>query len=282
MTIKGIHFLCVVESKSEAHFRKQIIILFFFGDYKYTRRSRWPRGLKRGSEAAHLLGLWVRIPLGVWMFVVCECCVLSGRILCVGMITRPEESYRVWRVPWVWWRSPVRGCSIEAPQEKENKYTRGKWSWEMCDSNVTLFMLVLRSSPHICVHYNHLKLETTWNYFLRRMFPHICTRISLFETSPACPSDKNGIAMKISMEYCGNGNWQIKTSVLGGGPLQFPICGRSVHPASHWKGPHPAVMRARSEPNHPNSGIANIRNEWFMSRTGTTASNVTQWSFKSN
>jgi hypothetical protein len=25
----------------------------------------------------------------------CECCVLSGRGLCVGLITRPEESYRV-------------------------------------------------------------------------------------------------------------------------------------------------------------------------------------------
>jgi hypothetical protein len=28
----------------------------------------------------------------------CECCVLSGRGLCVGLITRPEESYRVWCV----------------------------------------------------------------------------------------------------------------------------------------------------------------------------------------
>jgi hypothetical protein len=30
------------------------------------------------------------------MNVSCECCVLSGRGLCVGLITRPEESYRVW------------------------------------------------------------------------------------------------------------------------------------------------------------------------------------------
>jgi hypothetical protein len=27
--------------------------------------------------------------------VCCECCVLSGRGLCDGLITRPEESYRV-------------------------------------------------------------------------------------------------------------------------------------------------------------------------------------------
>jgi len=39
--------------------------------------------------------LWVRIPPGAWMPVYCECCVLSGRGLCVGLITRPEESYRV-------------------------------------------------------------------------------------------------------------------------------------------------------------------------------------------
>jgi hypothetical protein len=32
------------------------------------------------------------------MFVCCECCVLSSRGLCDGMITRPEESYRLWRV----------------------------------------------------------------------------------------------------------------------------------------------------------------------------------------
>ena len=29
----------------------------------------------------------------LWMFVCCECCVLSGRGLCDGLITRPEESY---------------------------------------------------------------------------------------------------------------------------------------------------------------------------------------------
>jgi len=32
------------------------------------------------------------------MFVRCECCVLSGRGLCDGLITRPEECYRLWRV----------------------------------------------------------------------------------------------------------------------------------------------------------------------------------------
>jgi hypothetical protein len=41
---------------------------------------------------------WVRIPPGAWTFVCCECCVLSGRGLCDELITRPEESYRMWCV----------------------------------------------------------------------------------------------------------------------------------------------------------------------------------------
>ena len=32
------------------------------------------------------------------MFVCCECCVLSARGLCEELITRPEESYRLWCV----------------------------------------------------------------------------------------------------------------------------------------------------------------------------------------
>ena len=61
-------------------------------------RFQWPSGLRRGSTAARMLGLRVRIPPGTWKFVYRECCVLSGRGLCDGPITRPEESYRVWCV----------------------------------------------------------------------------------------------------------------------------------------------------------------------------------------
>jgi hypothetical protein len=62
----------------------------------YPHRSQWPRALRRKSAAARLLRLWARIPSG--MDVCCECCVLSGRGLCDGLIARPEESYRLWRV----------------------------------------------------------------------------------------------------------------------------------------------------------------------------------------
>ena len=60
--------------------------------YSTVRRSQWPRGLRRGSAAARLLRLWVRIPLGAWMSVCCECCVLSGRGLCDELITRNLEN----------------------------------------------------------------------------------------------------------------------------------------------------------------------------------------------
>jgi hypothetical protein len=56
----------------------------------------WPRGLRRGSAAARLLELRAGISPGAGMSVCCECCVLSGTRLCDGLVTRPEESYRVW------------------------------------------------------------------------------------------------------------------------------------------------------------------------------------------
>ena len=46
-------------------------------------------------EAARLLRSWVWIPPGAWIFVRCECRVLSGRGLCDELITRLEESYRL-------------------------------------------------------------------------------------------------------------------------------------------------------------------------------------------
>ena len=51
-------------------------------------RHRWPRGLR--SVVHRLLGLWVRI-LPEHVGVYCKCCVLSGRGLCIGLITRPTK-----------------------------------------------------------------------------------------------------------------------------------------------------------------------------------------------
>jgi hypothetical protein len=45
-----------------------------------------------------LAGIVVSNPRGARMSVSCECSVVSGSGLRVGLITRPEESYRVWCV----------------------------------------------------------------------------------------------------------------------------------------------------------------------------------------
>ena len=78
-----------------------------FGDWfiplfkSINNGSPWPRSLRRGSAAARLLGLWVRIPPEE------RVCLLSGRCPCDGLITRPEESYRLYCVV---------VCSLESPR----------------------------------------------------------------------------------------------------------------------------------------------------------------------
>jgi hypothetical protein len=52
------------------------------------------------------------------MFVCSECCVLSGRGLCDGLITRPEESYRLWRVV---------VCDPETSKTRRLKPATGLW-----------------------------------------------------------------------------------------------------------------------------------------------------------
>jgi len=53
------------------------------------------------------VGLRVRIPPGAWMSVSYECCVLSGRGLCDGLINCPEESFYS---DWAMWLAP--GCAV--------------------------------------------------------------------------------------------------------------------------------------------------------------------------
>ena len=64
----------------------------------------WPLVPKfAGSNLAEAVG-YLRVNKnpqhvgGAWKFVCCECCVLSGRGLCDELITRSEESYRLWCV----------------------------------------------------------------------------------------------------------------------------------------------------------------------------------------
>jgi len=53
------------------------------------------------------------------MFVCYECCVLSGRGLCDGLIIRSEESYRLWR---------VTVCDLVTLYARKLKPDRGLWN----------------------------------------------------------------------------------------------------------------------------------------------------------
>jgi len=68
--------------------------------------------------AARPLRLWFRNPPWAWMFVCCECCVLSDKGLCDGLIIRPDESYRMWRVV---------VCDLETSKMRRLKATTGLW-----------------------------------------------------------------------------------------------------------------------------------------------------------
>ena len=52
------------------------------------------------------------------MFVCCECCVFSGRGICDGLITRPEESYRLWH---------IIVCDLETSKMRRLKPVTGLW-----------------------------------------------------------------------------------------------------------------------------------------------------------
>ena len=100
---------------------------------------QWPRGLRLRSSAARLLRLWVRIPPGAWLFFCCECCVLSGRSLCDGLITRPEESYRIWCVV---------VCDQETSKTRRLKPATGLWKYNQkgCNArktNKTILLIYL-------------------------------------------------------------------------------------------------------------------------------------------
>jgi hypothetical protein len=113
-----------------------------------TCRFQWPRSLRRESAAARLLELWVRIPPETWISVSCVCCVLLGRGFCVGLITRPEESYLVW-CDWVW------------SQSLENEEALTHWGL-VCHGEKTEFYVHL----HYRKQYNFRKCRTQWTQFM--------------------------------------------------------------------------------------------------------------------
>jgi hypothetical protein len=77
-------------------FRINYEALYVWTYYSTPTPTQWPRGLRRGSAAARLLGLRARTSHrwhGCLSLV--SVCVLSGGGLCRGLITRPEGSCRM-------------------------------------------------------------------------------------------------------------------------------------------------------------------------------------------
>ena len=102
----------------------------------------------------------------IWIFVCCECCVLSGRGLCDELITCPEESYRVWcvvvcdletsrmRRPW-----PNVGCCAPPPPKK--KQNKQKQTWTFRERYTTWIAWPLKMRPIGCLETSATNYQST-------------------------------------------------------------------------------------------------------------------------
>ena len=86
------------------------------------------------------------------MFVCCECRVLSGRGLCDGLITRPEESYRLW-------------CVVVCDQETSQMRRPGPALGRSANKNKNTATLSKPSNQRLSLsHITNYHL-LCWNYF---------------------------------------------------------------------------------------------------------------------
>ena len=69
------------------------LAVIFISSHGCTRRMPVAARSKAWVCGCSLAGIAGSNPARTWMFVSCKRCVLSGRGLCDGLITRPEESY---------------------------------------------------------------------------------------------------------------------------------------------------------------------------------------------
>ena len=73
MQLLAIRLVILLEAKLPLYASRDSLVLTAIrlraGRSGVRSRSQWPRGLRRGSTAVRLLGLWVRIPPRAWMFV---------------------------------------------------------------------------------------------------------------------------------------------------------------------------------------------------------------------
>ena len=113
-----------------------------------VRSKRWVWG-------AGLMWLLLWIPPGAWMSVCFECCVLPGRCLCDGLITRPEESYRV-RCVWRSLRNLMKAWTHYSCRIIEKRFTDRKVPSVFSTPHLPL-LITTKYLPqhHILEHFQH-------------------------------------------------------------------------------------------------------------------------------
>ena len=101
--------------------------------YMADGRSQWPRGLRNGSAGRSPAEIVSSNPTGGM-----DVCQLSDRGLCDGLITRPEESYRLWCIvvcdlETSWMRGPwPTGGLLRQKQTKRGRWAKSalsNWAW---------------------------------------------------------------------------------------------------------------------------------------------------------
>jgi hypothetical protein len=133
----------------------------------------------RRSSAARLLRLWVRIPPGTWMTVCCDGCVLSGRGLYDGLITRPEDSYRLWRVV---------VSDQETSKTRRLKPATGLWKYTQgCNARKTQIYsqtvwIIVRPFVNLCSWYSVVKHYMVINF----IFIFLCIINLCFKRPTRC------------------------------------------------------------------------------------------------
>jgi hypothetical protein len=118
VTYEPVHSsMCEEYCCSQLSFPQSLIC--YDGLNKETGRSQWPRGPRRGSAAARLLGLWVLIPPGAWMSVLSVLCCQRSPTECG--VSECDREASMMRRPW-----PTRGCCAMG----EEKGRTGKLRYE--------------------------------------------------------------------------------------------------------------------------------------------------------
>jgi hypothetical protein len=117
-----------------------------------------------GRSSAETVGSY---PRGAWMSVSCRCCVLSCRGLCDDLITRPEESCRLWC---------VTECGYESSW-KRTPWTAGGCCAKPTDNNIIHKVKVFRLEKKTENVVNQPKSHKMWEFLLSKIFAVLFTSL---------------------------------------------------------------------------------------------------------